>query len=95
MLFISCDNWKTLLFIQTYCYPEVFCNHHVAAFFETSVLKEVHILCPLSPQQYYNAAHTKGPKLKILLFKFPQQILFLRMFTYILSFCVNVSHFSS
>ena len=58
-------------------------------------LKRVHILCPLSPQQYYNAANTKGPKLKTLLFKFPQQILFLRMFTYILSFCVNVSHFSS
>ena len=28
------------------CYPQAWCNRHVAAFFETSVLKEVRILCP-------------------------------------------------
>ena len=59
MFFISCDNWKTFFFIQTYRYPEVWCNRHVAAFFETSVLKEVRILYLLSPQQYDNAANTK------------------------------------
>ena len=59
MFFISCNNWKTFFFIQTYRYPEVWCNRHVAAFFETSVLKEVRILYLLSPQQYDNAANTK------------------------------------
>ena len=49
-------------FTHIYHYPEVWCNRHVAAFFETSVLKEVLILYPLSPQQYQNAANTKGPK---------------------------------
>ena len=38
---IPCDNWKTL-FGLTQC--------HIAAFFETSVLKEVRILYPLSPR---------------------------------------------
>ena len=32
---------------------------HIATFFETSVLKKVRILCPLSPQQYYKNANTK------------------------------------
>ena len=40
LCFIPCDNWKTLLFIQTYHYPEVWYNRHVAAFFETSVWKK-------------------------------------------------------
>ena len=40
----------TFLVIQIYCYPEVWCNRDVAAFFKTSVLKEVLILYPLSPQ---------------------------------------------
>ena len=44
MFFILCDNWKTFFFIQTYRYPEVWCNRHVAALFETSVLKKVRIL---------------------------------------------------
>ena len=34
------------------------CNRHVAAIFKASVLKEVRILYPLSPQQHYNAANT-------------------------------------
>ena len=38
------------IFTLIYRYPESWWNHHVAAFFETSVLKELHILCPLSPQ---------------------------------------------
>ena len=59
---IPCDNWKTLFFIKFYPYPEVFCNCHVVAFFETSVLKEVRILRPLSPQQDDNTANTKAPK---------------------------------
>ena len=58
MLFISCDNWKTFFFIQTYRYPEVSCNRHVAAIFKTSVLKEVRTLYPLSPQPHYNPANT-------------------------------------
>ena len=37
-IFIPCDNWKTF-FIQIYRYREVFYNHHVLAFFETSVLQ--------------------------------------------------------
>ena len=49
-------------FLKIYLYPKVWCNHHVAAFLETRVLKEVRNLCPLSPQQYYNAANTKGTK---------------------------------
>ena len=49
MFFIPYDTWKKLLFTQIYYYPEVFHDHHVAALFETSVLKEVRILCLLSP----------------------------------------------
>ena len=45
---ITSTNLKTF-FIQIYLYPEHFCNRHVVRFFET-VLKEVRILCPLSPQ---------------------------------------------
>ena len=40
MLFILCDNWKALFFIQIYCYPEVWWNHHVAVFLELSVFKD-------------------------------------------------------
>ena len=40
----------TKFFIQIYCYTEVWCSYHVDVFLETSVLKEVCILCPLSPQ---------------------------------------------
>ena len=50
MFFIPCDNWKTFFFIQTYCYPEVWCNRHVAALFETSILKKVRISYSLFPQ---------------------------------------------
>ena len=38
------------VFIQIYCYPEAWCNRHVAAVFEISVLKEDFILCLLPPQ---------------------------------------------
>ena len=50
MLFITRDNWKTLFFIQIYRQAEPWLNRHIAIFFETSVLKEVRILYPLSPQ---------------------------------------------
>ena len=46
MFFILCDNWKTLLFIIVYSYSEIVC--HVVAFFEGSVLKEIHIFCVIS-----------------------------------------------
>ena len=49
MFLVPCDNRKTLFFIQIYHYPEIWHNHHAAVFFETSVLKEVRILHPLSP----------------------------------------------
>ena len=49
---------KTFFFIQTYRYTEVWCNRHVAALFETSILKKVRILYSLFPQQHYNAANT-------------------------------------
>ena len=62
MFFTPCDNWKTLFFIQIYRYPEVWYNPGFAAFFDTSVLKEVHVLYPLSPQSHHNAANSKGPK---------------------------------
>ena len=58
MFFIPCDNWKTFFFIQTYRYPEVWYNRHVAALFGTSILKKVRILYSLFPQQHYNAANT-------------------------------------
>ena len=38
MLFVPCDSWKTLFFLKVCRY------HHIAVFFETSVLKEVRIL---------------------------------------------------
>ena len=60
--FIACDNWKALFFMQIYRYPEVWWNRHVGLFFETSFLKEVRILCLLSPHWHYNAANTKGPQ---------------------------------
>ena len=37
-------------FIQIYHYPEVFCNRHLAGFFEANTLKQVRILSSLSPQ---------------------------------------------
>ena len=59
MLFITRDNWKTLFFIQIYRQPELWLNRHITVFFETSVLKEVRVLYPLSPQQHCNATTTK------------------------------------
>ena len=47
MLFILCDNWKTLFFMKIYRYSEGFSSRHVATFFKRSVLKEVCILCYL------------------------------------------------
>ena len=47
MSFIPYDNWRTLFFTQTYRYSEVWCNHHVTAFFVTIVLVEISILHPL------------------------------------------------
>ena len=45
-IFILCDNWKTFfLKKKAYRYPTVFLNHHIVAFFENSILKEVRILC--------------------------------------------------
>ena len=44
MFFILCDNWKTLFFSKSLSLLWDFFNHHVVVFFETSVLKEVHIL---------------------------------------------------
>ena len=36
MFFIPCDNWKTLIFMEIFRYPEVWYNRRrVAAFFET------------------------------------------------------------
>ena len=61
MLFVLFGNLKTF-FIQIYGYPKIRCNHHVAAFLETGILKNVHILHLLSPQQHYNAVNSKSPK---------------------------------
>ena len=60
------------------CYLKVWCNHHVAAYFETSALNEVHILYPFSPQQHYNAVTITIPRSKIkpLLLKCSKQNLF-------------------
>ena len=52
MFFIPCDNSKQYFFTQIYCYSEAWCNCHAAAFFQASVLKEVHVLYPLSPHKY-------------------------------------------
>ena len=41
---------KTVFFTQIYCTQEARCNRHIDPFFETSNLKEVRILCSLSPQ---------------------------------------------
>ena len=38
MFFIPCDNWKILFFMQIFHFLDVWCNRHVVAFFETSVL---------------------------------------------------------
>ena len=48
MFFILLDNWKTLLFMNVYWYSLIFFKCHVAAFFESSVLKEVLILYVIS-----------------------------------------------
>ena len=44
MFFILYDNWKTLFFAKDYRYSEGFSSHHVATFFERSILKEVRML---------------------------------------------------
>ena len=62
MFFIPCDIWKTLFFVQIHCYPEVWYNRNVAAFFQTSVLNKVRILylfiftwqCWGSPKQNFH-----------------------------------------
>ena len=61
IFFIPCDNCKQYFFSQINRYPEAWCNRHVAVFFQTSVLKEVRILCPLSPQ-YYDDVDSKNSK---------------------------------
>ena len=43
MLLILCDNWKTYLFINAYCYPEIHLKSHFLVIFETSDLEEVRI----------------------------------------------------
>ena len=54
--------------IDTTCFDECFLlletsyNRHIAALFETNILKEVCILYLLSPQYHRNSANTKGPK---------------------------------
>ena len=40
MIFILCDNSKTLFYIKVYHYPERFSNRYVAHFFKRSILKE-------------------------------------------------------
>ena len=45
MFFIPYDYWKALFFIKVYRYSEGFSCRHVVAFFETSVLKEIRVLC--------------------------------------------------
>ena len=47
--------------MQIYGYPVVWCNPPFAAIFQTSALKEVHILDLLS-SQYYSAASMTGSK---------------------------------
>ena len=44
IIFILCNNWKTLFFIKVYRYSEGFSSRHIATFFGRSVLKEVRIL---------------------------------------------------
>ena len=94
IFFIPCDNWKTFFFIQTCHYPEVSCNRHVAAFFETSVLKEVRILYPL--YLHNNIIMLLIPqrsKIKLLLLKHSLQKLYLDI--YFLFFqLVNIPHFA-
>ena len=53
---------ETVFFNQICHYPETWWNHHFAAFFEISLLKEVLILCLSSPEKSYNDANTKGSK---------------------------------
>ena len=51
MFFTPNDNWKALIIIQIYRYPQVPLQPpYVAAFFETNALKEVRSLYPLSSQ---------------------------------------------
>ena len=45
---------QAVFYTQIYRYSEAWCNRYVAAFFQTSVSKEVHISYPLSPQEYYD-----------------------------------------
>ena len=45
MFLIPYDYWKALFFIKVYRYTEGFSCRHVVAFFETSVLKEIRVLC--------------------------------------------------
>ena len=73
MLFILNDNWKTLFFIIVFHSFEGFSNHYVVAIFETTILKEVHILhyiiSTITVQSLY-----QGSKINlsyIILVKFP------------------------
>ena len=58
MFFILCDDWKTL-FLHKFVATHIYRYHHVSAFFETGVMKEVRMQCQLFPQYHYNAANTK------------------------------------
>ena len=55
--------------MQSYRYPEIWRNRHVAAFFETRVLKEVRTLYLLSPQEYCNDVNKASSKIKFMLLK--------------------------
>ena len=48
--FDECFLFRVITERQSYRCPEVWCNYHVAALFETSILKKVSILYLLFPQ---------------------------------------------
>ena len=60
-VFILCGNWKTL-FLTKVCSCEDSFNRHIAAFFETSFLKEVRILRILSARCSANNGEMLIPK---------------------------------
>ena len=46
-------------FLHKFVATHIYRYHHVSAFFERGVMKEVRMQCQLFPQYHYNAANTK------------------------------------
>ena len=63
--FIPCNNWKPLVSIKVYHYPEVLLKSHDVVFIEISDLEEVRLLIIISSILIPNLKHNPNTKIKL------------------------------